>query len=318
AVTGDTYSWKSKPTGYTSTLSSPTVNPTVNTDYFLTKTITSTGCSKTDTAIIATNPLPVPKPGGNQAICTGGSVQLGATATTGHLYSWVSKPKGFTSNSSSPIVSPLITTVYYITDIISATGCNKKDSAVVTVNSVTAHAGKDSTVCSAQPDTLGGAAISGNNYSWTSNPSGFTSLVSNPVVKPVKVTTYYLQETNPFTGCSGYDSVTLSINALPVASAGPDLSICAGATVTIGDTSSAVDSFSLKSVPAGFVSDIPGPEVNPVVTTTYYLTETNPYTGCSKTNSVKVTAKPLPDAKWFIDYSGNTTNLHADDSSLSR
>ena len=317
AVNGDTYSWKSKPAGFTSTLSNPTVNPSATTDYFITETITATECSKTDTAIVTTNPLPSPKAGGNQVICIGSSVILGSTATAGHSYLWSSKPAGFSSNSAFPTVSPIVTTTYYLTEIIAATSCYKKDSAVVKVNSETANAGPDRAICLGQSDTLGVKSVNGNTYSWTSNPSGFNSFASNPVVKPTVSTIYYLEATGNATGCNGFDTVIITVNPLPLADAGHNLTACAGTSVSIGDTTSAIDSFSWTSSPSGFSSDLANPQVNPITTTIYRLTETNPITGCSKTNSVVVLVSPLPNAKWFITYAGDVAYIHAVDSSLS-
>jgi len=316
AVSGDTYSWKSKPAGFTSSSSNPTVNPTTTIDYFITETITATGCSKTDTAIITTNPLPSPKAGGNQVMCIGNTVQLGSGSTAGHSYLWSSKPAGFSSNSAFPTVSPTITTTYYLTEFINATSCYKKDSAVVKVNSETASAGPDSTICAGQGDTLGVKSVSGNVYSWTSNPSGFTSSTSHPVVKPTVTTTYYLEAGSSATGCNGFDTVVISVNPVPLADAGHNMTVCAGSGTLIGDTTSAIDSFLWTSSPSGFSSDISNPSVNPGATTVYHMTETDPNTGCNKTNSVIVTVNPVPDPEWFITYVGDVAYIHAVDSSL--
>ncbi|MDZ4757318.1 MAG: T9SS type A sorting domain-containing protein [Bacteroidota bacterium] len=55
AVNGNTYSWTSNPLGYTSNLANPVVAPNVNTTYYLTETITSTGCAKLDSVKISVN-----------------------------------------------------------------------------------------------------------------------------------------------------------------------------------------------------------------------------------------------------------------------
>jgi len=58
SVSGTTYSWASKPKGYSSSKSTGKVAPTVTTTYILTQTLTSTGCSRNDTEIVMVNPLP--------------------------------------------------------------------------------------------------------------------------------------------------------------------------------------------------------------------------------------------------------------------
>jgi len=316
AVTGDTYSWKTKPAGFTSTLSNPTVIPSGTTDYILTETITATGCSKTDTVIISTNPQPVAYNGGTQNVCLGNIVQLGNGNTSGHTYSWSSVPKGFSSSNGYPTVSPTATTKYYLVETITATRCSRKDSVTVVVNSVTANAGTSKAICQGVADTLGTKAVTGKSYSWTSNPAGFLNASSNPVVSPAKTTIYYLQVTDNASNCIAHDTVVIYVYPLPPALTGPAKSICSGTTINIGDTSSAPDSFSWVSIPPGFTSNSDNPQISPTQTTVYYLTETNNTTGCFKTNSVKITTLSLPDSKWKPTFSGKTTSLHAQDSSL--
>jgi hypothetical protein len=316
AVTGFTYSWTSGPAGFTSTKSNPTVNPAAATTYFLTVTNTSTGCSNTDSAVIKTNPAPAVNAGGNHTICSGDNAQLGATATTGHTYSWTSKPAGFKNATSNPLVSPTVTTTYYVTETNSTTGCSATDSAIVTVNFVSANAGGNHTICKGSSITLGQSAVSGDSYSWSSSTGGFSSTVSNPSVSPSVTTTYYLTEGNTTTGCSKIDSAVIIVNPLPDAVTGSNQAVCAGASVTLGAAPVNNNLYGWKSKPAGFTSDSSNPTITPAGSAIYYLTETIQKTGCTKTDSVAVIVKPLPKADWTLNYSGKTTYLHATDSSL--
>ena len=52
AVAGSTYAWSSSPAGFTSALANPTVSPQVTTTYYVTETISSTGCTNTNSVII--------------------------------------------------------------------------------------------------------------------------------------------------------------------------------------------------------------------------------------------------------------------------
>jgi len=52
---------------------------------------------------------------------------------------------------------------------------------------------------------IGGTAIAGVTYSWTSNPAGFTSALSNPVISPSVTTTYILTITSG--SCSSTDTI---------------------------------------------------------------------------------------------------------------
>jgi len=104
AVSGDTYYWTSKPSGYTSTVSNPSVSPTATTSYYLTEKVTTTGCTKSDSVVITVNSLPAANAGSNSAICLNGSASIGATANSGNTYSWISNPSGYISTASNPSV----------------------------------------------------------------------------------------------------------------------------------------------------------------------------------------------------------------------
>ncbi len=70
------------------------------------------------------------------AICLGSSVQLNAIGTggTNYSYSWTSLPAGYTSAIQNPVVSPLASTMYYVT--ITSGTCTASDSVKVVVNPV--------------------------------------------------------------------------------------------------------------------------------------------------------------------------------------
>ena len=297
AVTGSTYSWTSNPTGFTSTSSSAIVNPTVNTTYYLTETVTASGCSKIDSVTITANPLPLASTGSSTSICSGNSIVLGASSTSGHTYSWTSSPSGYTSTNSSPKVSPSVTTTYYLTETITATGCFKSDSVVITVNPVpSASTGSATSICSGNSTSIGATSVSGSTYSWTSNPSGFTSTSSNPSVSPATTTVYTLTETITATGCSKTDSVKITVNPLPSATVASSTSICNGSSISIGATSTSGDTYSWTSKPSGYTSTSSNPSVIPSANTTYYLTETVTATGCKKSDSTTITVNPTPSA----------------------
>jgi hypothetical protein len=300
AVSGSTYSWVSSPAGFTSTTANPTVSPLVTTTYTLTET-GSNGCTKTNTVIITTKPVPNAKTIANTSICTGSSVSIGGTAVIGNAYSWVSNPPGFISNNANPSVSPTITTIYSVTET-GTNGCIQSNSVTITVNALpTAAAGTNASVCSGSATTIGASAVAGSTYSWTSSPAGFTSTSANPTVNPLISTIYTVTETNA-AGCTKSNSVTLTTKPLPSALVVSNSSICTGSILPIGGAPVAGSSYSWVSSPAGFSSFISNPSVNPTVTTTYTLTETGS-NGCVKSNSVSITVNPLPAAATIINTS---------------
>jgi hypothetical protein len=70
------------------------------------------------------------------SVFPGGSSQLGVTATGGvaYNYTWTSNPAGFSSSVQNPVVSPDVTTTYYVT--IKNGPCSATDSVTITVDEV--------------------------------------------------------------------------------------------------------------------------------------------------------------------------------------
>jgi len=305
AVSGDTYSWTSNPSGYSSSNSNPSVSPTTTSTYYLTEKITTTGCTKSDSIIITVNQLPAANVGSSSAICLNGSVSIGTASISGDSYSWISNPSGYTSTASNPSVSPTATTSYYLTEKITASGCTKSDSIVITVNPLpVAYTGSNVAICFNGNSSIGGKAVNGDTYSWTSNPSGYSSSTSNPSVSPTTTTTYYLTEKITATGCTKSDSIVITVNPLPSANAGSNNAICLNGSISVGATAVIGDTHSWTSNPNGFTSTSSNPTISPTTTTTYYLTEKITATSCTKSDSVIITVNPLP-----VAYTGNNVAI---------
>jgi len=155
---GNTYQWKSKPTGLKDTISQITISPTLTSTYYLTA-ISSVGCSTTDSIIVKVNPLPNANAGTSKVICSGDSTTIGAAAVTGNSYSWVSSPIGFTSTEAGSSPTPTITSTYILTETTIATGCSKTDSVIITVNPL-----PTTPTITLSGDTLTSSAKSGNQW----------------------------------------------------------------------------------------------------------------------------------------------------------
>jgi hypothetical protein len=157
-----------------------------------------------------------------------------------------------------------------------------------------AFAGKDTSMCIGGSATLGGAAIKGHTYAWTSKPSGLNSTLSKLIVSPPNTTTYYLTEVVIAGHCSRSDSVVVKINPLPTAFAGTDQTVCQRSRVILGQSAVIGHSYSWSSIPAGFSSSLADPAINPDSTATYVLTEKINATGCTSTDTVTITTKITP------------------------
>ena len=112
------------------------------------------------------------------------------------LKAWTSKPNG-------------------VTDSLSA---NDSSTSIFTVNALPqVNIRKSTSVCKGDTISIGSTSDSSYLCSWTSNPTGFTSAISNPIIKPTGTTKYILSVTDINTGCYNSDSVQISLNPSPVA-----------------------------------------------------------------------------------------------------
>ncbi|WP_211319898.1 DUF7507 domain-containing protein, partial [Flavobacterium aquicola] len=301
AVTGNTYSWTSVPAGFTSGDANPTVNPEQTTVYTVVKTNIASGCTATANVTVTVDNSSITVSAGNSftKTCTANTAgaSIGETAEIGNTYSWTSIPAGFTSTEANPIVNPDQTTIYTVIKTNSTSGCTATASVTVTVDNspITVSTENSFTkTCTANTagSSIGETAVTGNTYSWTSVPAGFTSTEANPIVNPDQTTVYTVVKTNSASGCTATASVTITVDNSPITvSAGnPFTKTCitniAGAS--IGETAVKENTYSWTSVPVGFTSTEANPMVNPDQTTIYTVFKTNSTSGCTATASVTV------------------------------
>lgn len=176
---------------------------------------------------------PVANAGIDKSRCAGDTASIGVAAS-GDSYLWTSSPAGFNSTSANPMVTPVVTTSYYLT-VTGSTGLTAKDTVVITIiPAPVANAGPDKSICTASSTTIGSAAVAGYVYNWSSDPAGFTSPVAEPSVSPLVNTTYYLLVTNS-AGCTARDTAKITINTSPaptITISTPVTNICAGSSAT--------------------------------------------------------------------------------------
>ncbi len=288
------YSWSSSPGNFTSYLNEVYVKPSATTKYTLIVLDTG-GCTNKYVVDVTVNPLPVASAGSDKSICKGESVQIGWPATAGHTYSWRSIPAGFSSSAANPTVTPAADSTVYIVTVTNQNGCINRDEVVVKTNPLpVANAGRDTAVCLGGSARIGEVSKTGQFYTWTSSPAGFSDFSANPLVTP-KVTTTYKVSVRNTNGCIHTDSVKVTVAPQPVANAGTPKSVCIGESTSIGSAAETGITYSWTSTPAGFTSASATVNVSPTETTTYKVTATNA-TGCSSESQVVVTVNQLPVA----------------------
>jgi len=238
----------------------------------------------------------------NLSICSGTHIRIGNNPAPGNIYAWTSNPKGFTSTVSNPIVNPDSATTYFLTESSPKTGCINKDTSHITVKPVkapVANAGKSKSICLGDSALIGSNGVAGLAYIWSSIPPGFVSTKPKLYVKPIITTAFTVQVTNP-TGCTDINSDTITVFN-PLAITGPPQSVCSGALIKLGTFPISGHQYFWTSKPSGFTTSISNPSDTINHTTTYYLTESIPGTGCQKTDSVLIKVIPRPIVKIQID-----------------
>ena len=270
AGAGGTYVWNDGSSNV-----SINVCPIVTTTYSVTVTDIY-GCTDSDVVIVSVNPVPVADAGPDATVCDGDCATLMASGGVSYLWS---------NNFAGPVivVCPSVTTIYTVT-VTDANGCSDVDNVTVTVNQLPpANAGANVDICFGDCATL--TATGGTAYIWSTGANTATINVC-----PAVTTTYFVTVTDA-NGCINTDDVTVTVNPLPLANAGPNASICNGDCVTLTAFGAGVGG-SYNWNTGGLSAAI---YVCPIVTTTYSVTITNA-NGCTDSDEVIVVVNSLPSA----------------------
>ncbi len=179
--------------------------------------------------------------GSDMTICLNEDIQLIAGANFPNMnYQW-NAPLGFLScmDCPNPIVTGVQAGSFTLTVSVNGPNCTLSDEMLLTVLPIAAPAYEISptqNVCIGDTVSLGGTAIPGVIYSWTSQPPGFTSNEANPSDSPIVTTTYYLEATNGLCPNPSFDSVLVVVSSIPTISVENDTIICQGQSVLLGNT----------------------------------------------------------------------------------
>ena len=206
----------------------------------------------------------------------------------GYTYSW---SNGATTQDLTNVLSGTYTVV--VTD---ANNCTTSTIVSLLSNvSVVANAGTDTTFCEGGGIVLNGSgSVNALTYQWLTVPGnapvGNTAIVNltNP---GVGTWTYALIVSNG--ACSDTDTVVITINPNPIAEAGPNQTIVIFNSVIIGGNPTGPLGSTYAWSPAISLDDgtLPNPTASPTVTTVYTVTVTNA-SGCTATDTVRVTVLP--------------------------
>ncbi len=268
-------------------------------------TVTGTGgCLESDQATVTEYPaVSAPVSGGNQSICTGETIPaLTVTVGANETADWYDTATGgnllLAGNTS---YTPIAAGTYHAEARNTINSCisSSRTTVTLTINPLpTANAGGDATICSGSSTTLNASGSSGNaplSFLWSPTTGLNNPNIMNPVANPTVTTTYTVLVTDG-NGCTANDAVLVTVNSLPNANAGADVTICAGANTQLdAGSSSGNGTLSYLWSPTANLNNpnIPNPVANPLTTTTYTVLVTDG-NGCTDTDPVVVTVNPQP------------------------
>jgi gliding motility-associated-like protein len=270
----------------------PLASPSTNTIYTLVA-IGPGGCKDSSTVVVVVSPAPIVDAGPDLFLCGIAQDTIFASVTNvGAANKMWSPMTGLSGppNNLTQIASPNTTTIYTLT--VTINGCTRKDSVTVFVNSVSNDAGLDQTICQKDTTLLNGTSTSNTvTFSWAPAALVDNPNIKNPKAFPVGTTVFTLSVVDTATGCSGQDTVIITVNPPPPVNAGKDTVVCVNTVANLKASGAA--SFAWDNHPSLSCTNCPSPVASPVGTTTYYVTGFDAI-GCPNRDSVTVTVQPLP------------------------
>ena len=183
-----------------------------NTNYIVTGTDVTTGCSSKDTVQVIVNGLPQINAGSDFSACNNEEITL--TAIGGNTFNWsnnVINGQPFLINQTS---------TFSVTGI-DGNGCSNTDEITVTIiQAPIVNAGNDIEICENESPVV----LTAN-----SNQGGLTTLWNNgETTQSINITSsgiYVVTMVNNF-NCSNSDTVSVVINTLPILELGDNQSVC--------------------------------------------------------------------------------------------
>ena len=261
---------------------------------------TTDGCRDTiEKTIGIIEKPPIILPFKDTLICVNDLLPLQAGGTG--IFTW--SPGTFISatNISNPVVSPPVTTMYYVD--LNADGCLNRDSVLVrVVDHVTLQPMSDTTICSG--DTIRLRVLSnGLHYAWTP----ISQLIDPSVQNPQAITSFNTnyQVTATIGGCTANTGIFVRAVPYPVVKAGQDTVICYNTTAMLHGLT---DGNSWSWSPANYVSGATNLNTvaSPPRTTAFILTALENTRGCPKPSADTVLITVLPR---IMPFAGNDTAI---------
>jgi len=239
-----TYSWTSDPQGFISSIPDPDVSPEETTLYII--EIFDGFNTTTGSVMVTVYSKPVAFAGEDIDIPHGTNTTLSGSAAGGsgeYSYSWVPAVYLVDPQVQNPQTINLYGSIYFeltVTDEI--TNCNDVDSVLIHITGGplnVAVSANPQDICFEGSSQLLAVASGGSgeySFSWTSDPPGFSSIESSPVISPEVTTSYFVEVNDGYNTTNG--STSVSVFSLPDVeiSAFPNDTVCLFESITLDAT----------------------------------------------------------------------------------
>lgn len=288
----------------------PIATPTITTSYVVTSDLISICNKSIDTVTVQVAPIPVLTVTPTSTTCVNADFQLNASASppgATYAYSWLPVTYLNNPNIANPVAHFPQSNITYTVTVIPNNLAACQSTATVTLNVLNGFTifNHDTTICDGAGVQINASGSPEYTYNWT--PTTFVSdpNIINPLIKPTPFGVYPYTLTASYPGCpDSSQSITITVEPIPVVNADIDRTMCTGDTIHIHGS----------VTPAGFtgytyswspISDIDFPNVLDIVfdgvsTTTLTLVATTP-AGCTSNDNMIVTVKSPSFISAFSD-----------------
>jgi gliding motility-associated-like protein len=254
------------------------------------------------TITITVNPVPVvtlSSSSANDSICQGVSVTFTATPAGYGTYNFSNNGTQVQSGASNTYTTNLLAPGNSITVQAINLNCPSavSNAIVTTVSPAPAvNAGADQAACIDAPATTLTGFTPATGGVWSGNGVDAAGTFTPATAGAGNQSLVYAY-TDVNSGCTGYDSIVFTVNALPVVVAPQPADICVGQSAQLSATGGTTYVWS----PAADLSNanIANPVATPAATTLYSVTVTDA-NSCSNTASLTVTVNPNPTAGFAV------------------
>ena len=216
------------------------------------------------------------------SICVGTSTTLSIPGSIGSSYQWLLNGQPIIGETSTQLIAAQAGSYAVMVNSLPLACSDTSLIKVITIApSPIVTTSINQSICAGSPITLNGSGAL--TYSWNNGVTNAVAFI------PVLTATYTVTGTN-LQGCTGTATTTVTVNSLPIVSAGVDQTVCGGSSVTFTATGATNYVWNNGATGASLTVQT-GTNLS---STSYFVTGTNSSTGCSSNDVVLVNVLGLP------------------------